>query len=97
MGIDHRYNKGWDFGGRKVSSFRKFPDRPRLELVDWPIGPRVNPCRIEDTVTERQVFRLPERYTKSGTEVAWDGRYLLVVPRPAGEVVVMDFYPVWPR
>ena len=96
VGIDNRYDGGWDFGSRAVFSFGEFPDRPRLELVDWPIGPKVDPCWIKDTIAKRQVFRLPERYTKSGTEVPWDGRYLLVLPGPAAEVVVMDFDPVCP-
>ena len=97
VGIDNRRDRGWDFGGPKVSEFGEFPDRPRFDLVDWPIGRKVTPCWIEDTVTKRQVFRLPERCTKYRTQVEWDGRYLLVKTRTAGEVTVMDFDPVCPR
>ena len=97
VGIDNRRNRGWDFGGSGVSEFEEFPNRPRFDLVDWPIGRKVTPCWIEDRVTKRQVFRLPERYTKYGTQVEWDGRYLLVLTRPAGEVTVIDFDPVCPR
>ena len=97
VGIDNRYDRGWDFGGRGVSECGEFPDRPRFDLVDWPIGREVTPCWIEDRVTRRRIFRLPERYTKYLTEVEWDGRYLLIITRPAGEVTVMDFDPVYPR
>ena len=96
-GIDNRCNRGWDFGGPEVFEFGEFPDRPRFDLINWPIGRKVTPCWIEDRVTKRQVFRLPERYTKYGTQVEWDGRYLLVLTRPAGEVTVLDFDPVYPR
>ena len=96
VGIDNRHNRGWDFGGSEVSEFGEFPNRPRFDLVDWPIGRKVTPCWIEDRVTKNRVFRLPERYTKYGTEVEWDGRYLLVLTRPAGEVTVVDFGPVCP-
>ena len=97
VGINSQYNRGWDFGGPEVCALGEFPDRPRFDLVDWPKGRTVTPCWIEDRVTKRQVFRPPGRYTKYGTQVEWDGRYLLVLTRPAGEVTVMDFDPVCPR
>ena len=97
VGINNRYDRGWDFAGPTVSDLRELPDRPRLELVDCPIGRQARPCWIEDTVTKRRVFHLPERYTKYGTKVEWDGRFLLVLLRPAGEVVVMDFGSVCSR
>ena len=94
VGIGHSRGMGWDFGGPEVPDFGEFPDRPRLDLVnrftgDTSVGPRW----IQDTVTKRLVFRLPERCTRSGTQVEWDGRYLLVWDQ-LGEVVIMDFDPV---
>ena len=86
---------GWDFGGLEASDFGELPDRPRLDVVDRSDG-RVRSRWIEDTVTKRRVFHLSERYTKSGTEVGWDGRYLLVWSR-SGEVLVIDFDPSSPR
>ena len=83
---------GWDFEGREVSSFSLsggFPDRPRLKLVDLPINRIAKLARIQDTVTGRPVFYLPERYTKPGARRRLDGRYLLVWFR-SGEVVVID-------
>ena len=91
VGIDKQYDRGWDFGGPTAPDLEDLPDRPRLDLVNWPIGGKARPCWIEDTVTKSQVFHLPERYTKYGTRVEWDGRYLLLLLRLAGEVVVMDF------
>ena len=91
VGIDNRYDRGWDFGGPTVSDMRELPDRPCLEPVNWPMGREARPCWIEDTVRKRRIFHLPERYTKYGTKVEWDGRFLLVLLRSAGEVVVMDF------
>ena len=85
---------GWDFGGQEASDFGEFPDRPRLDVVDWSDGRRVKPRWIEDNVTGRQVFRLPERYMTPDTEVVWDGRYQLIWSR-SGEVLVMDFDSVY--
>ena len=97
MGINNQRDRGWDFGGPTVSGYGKFPDRPRLDFAKWPTGRSVAPCWIEDTVTKRRVFHLPERYTRHGRETEWDGRYLLVRFRPVGEVVILDFNPVSPR
>lgn len=93
VGIDNLRDRGWDFGGPKVSDFGEFPDRPRLDLVNRSAGREIR--WIEDTVTKRLVFRLPERYLKSDTEVEWDGRYLLVWSR-SGAVVIVDFDSVRP-
>ena len=97
VGIDNQRNVGWDFGGLEVSDLREFPDRPRFDFVDSSVRRKVKPCWIEDTLTKRQVFRLPQRYTKYGTEVTWDGRYLVALPPQAAEVVVMDFDSVCPQ
>ena len=90
VGIDSQYDRGWDFGGPTVSDLGELSDRPRLDLVNWPVNRGARPCWIEDIVTKRQVFHLPERYTKYGTKVEWDGRFLLLLFL-AGEVVLMDF------
>ena len=87
---------GWNFGGQEASDFGELPDRPCLDVIDWSDGRRVKPRWIEDTVTGRRVFRLPERYMKSDTEIRWDGRYLLVWSR-SGDVLVIDFNSVCPR
>ena len=99
-------NRGWDFGGPKVSDLGEFSAQPRLRVVGWSPGRRVsNPCWIKDIETGRLVFRFPaERYMKKGTEIEWHGRYLLVWtlspenwPLSAVGLVIMDFDPVWPQ
>lgn len=95
VGIEQSRGNGWDFGGPKVSDFGGFTDldRPRLDLTIV-LGDK--PRWIKDAVTKRLVFRLPEQYMKPHTKRSWDGRYLLVWSR-SGEVVIMDFDPVFPQ
>jgi hypothetical protein len=87
---------GWDFGGPKVSDYEELPDRPRLDLVDWSDGRRIQPRWVEDTVTKRLVFRLPDRCTRDCVRIVWDGQYLIVWT-PTGDLVVMDLGSVFPR
>ena len=96
VGIDNVRDMGWDFGGQEVSDYRAFPDPPRFDLVDRSTGGRIKARWIEDTITKRLVFRLPERYTKSDTITEWDGRYLLVWSRHRGEITIIDFVSVCP-
>ena len=91
VGISHSHGMGWDFGGSKVPEFGEFQDRPRLDLFDCSRGSA--PRWIEDTATQRPVFRFPERYTKTGMKVEWDSRYLIIWSE-SGELVIMDFDPV---
>ena len=92
--ISNSQGMGWDFGVSGAPSFGKFADRPRLDLVDrFTEHTAVEPHCIEDTVTKRVVFHIPEKYMKPGMKVEWDGRYLLVWSG-SGEAVVMDFDPV---
>ena len=84
---------GWEFGDREISRFSLstgFPDRPRLLLVDPPANLMAAPAWVQDTVTGRAVFYLPERYMKPGVRRRLDGRYLLIWSR-SGEEVVIDF------
>lgn len=83
---------GWDFGGKRVSTFSlsdEFPDRPRLDITE---STRVGATEawVRDTVTGRPVFHIPERYIKTAMKRQWDGRYLIYWS-PSGEVVIMDF------
>ena len=89
--INNLPGMGWDFGASDVPSFGEFPDRPRLEyLADRSRGSAAEPRWIEDTMTKRAVFHLPQKYRKPDMKVEWDGRYLLVCSK-SGEVMVMDF------
>ena len=84
---------GWDFGDQKVSKFslsKKSPRQLRLHFVDRSMQHSTQQVWIQDIITEKVVFRLPERYMKPGMKRRWDGRYL-VASSPSGEVVIMDF------
>ena len=90
VGINHSCSMGWDFGASEVPSFGEFPDGPRLDLVDRSRGNVAERRWIEDTVTKKAVFHLPEKYMKPGTKVEWDGQYLFVLSE-SEEAVVIDF------
>ena len=94
--VDNSRGRGWDFGGPTVSELGEFLDSHRLRLVNQSVGRDVEKCWIEDTVTQRQLFRLPERYTKYGAKIEWDGRYLLLWSPSEEDVVIILFDPVCP-
>ena len=48
-----------------------------------------SPARIEDNVTEKEVFQLCGRYTNSST-TQWDGQYP-IAGYESGEVFILDF------
>ena len=97
VGIDYPCYWGWDGGSKKVSYSGEFPDRPRLDLVGWSTHRYIEPCWVEDVVTKRRVFRLPERYLEFGREIEWDGRYLYNWSPSGEDMVVIDFDPVYPQ
>jgi WD40 repeat protein len=84
--------QGWDFGisgSSPIPLSNTSPERPQLHLIpsinEWNNGP----SRIEDTVTGKEVFRLPGRYARPN-DVWWDGQYL-VAGYWSGEVLILDF------
>ena len=85
---------GWDFGvaGSPIQLSNTFPSKPRFDFLDGTRQNQTGPPRIEDTVTGRRVFHLPERFADlcAETNVRWDGRYL-VVGHSSGEVLILDF------
>ena len=90
VGISNSSGMGWDFGTSELPSIGELPDWPRLSLVGRSRRGAVEQRRIEDTVTKRAVFHLPERHTKFRTKVEWDGRYLLIWSSHRVEAVI-DF------
>ena len=89
--LEDLQTKGWDFelpDLAPISSSNIFLSRPYLCFI----GTRpqnLNPSRIEDITTKKEVFRLPGRYAKP--EMAqWDGQYLVTGYR-SGEVLILDF------
>ena len=84
--------QGWDFGTPDSSPIPlsdTSPDRPHLDFIDSTKGWNTNPSRIEDTVTGKEVFQLPERYAEPLVS-QWDGRYL-VAGYENGKVMILDF------
>ena len=97
VGVDDSRRKGWDFWGLEVPEFGEFPGGPQLKLVGWQEGRAIKPCWMEDIVTKRRVFRLPEKYVAYGKKIKWDDRYLSNWSRSGEEIVIVDFGPVCPR
>jgi len=82
---------GWDFGtsgSSPVQLSNPSSEKPRLNVI------RV-PWRIKDTVTGRVVFKFFGRHAEPDV-TRWDGRYL-VVGYHSGEVLVLDFYHMYPE
>ena len=52
--------------------------------------------RIEDTVSGKEVFRLPERYAEPIWAPQWDGQYL-VAGYSSGEVLILDLNNMIPQ
>ena len=92
---------GWDL---------RNPRSPPLPLTDMPSDGRhldfiqvddtnesdTSPTRIEDTITKKEVFRLPERFVQPRV-VQWDGRYLVAAFSGTGELLILDFHHMIPR
>ena len=99
VGVDDLHRRGWDFGGPGVPNLVEFPDGPQLNLVGWKRDRDVEPCWMEDIVTKRQVFHLPEKYVRYGRTIEWDGRYLFNWSSfgDSEDTVIMDFDPLCPR
>jgi hypothetical protein len=47
-------------------------------------------CRIQDTVTGKVVFQLPERFQSHIVEVQWNGQYLVISPK-SGKELILEF------
>jgi WD40 repeat protein len=84
--------QGWDFGtpgSSPIPLSNTSPERPQLHFIPSISGWNNGPSRIEDTVTGKEVFRLPGRYARP-KDVRWDGQYL-VAGYVSGEVLILDF------
>ena len=93
--IGYKQTQGWDFGipgSIPIQLSDVFPNRPHLSLIqDW----LARLHRIENTISEKEVFRFPERYAMP-TAVQWDGQYL-VAGYSSGEVLILDFSNIIPQ
>jgi WD40 repeat protein len=83
--------RGWDFGVPDSSSIKECtepPNRPHLDFIGGIRKERSSLPGIEDTVTGKEVFRLPLRYARPN-DAQWDGQYL-VAGYDSGEVLILD-------
>ena len=82
--------QGWDFGtlGSIPIQFSETSYRPPLNFIAKSSVDN-SPARIEDTVTEKEVFQLCGRYANPST-TQWDGQYL-IAGYESGEVFILDF------
>ena len=82
---------GWDFETLDSSPIELFdisPPRPHLDFIGGIRMERSLLPGIEDTITGKEVFQLPSRYTRPA-DVQWDGQYL-VAGYDSGEVLILD-------
>ena len=83
--------EGWDFGIPGRSSIKKYTEPPNRSHLDFIGGIRKRRSvlpGIEDTITGKEVFRLPSGYTRPN-DAQWDGQYL-VAGYDSGEVMILD-------
>lgn len=83
---------GWDFGGQEATPFsltKEFPGCLHLGYFHKP-KTGTKPPWIQDTITRRLVFHLPERYLGPNTKKRLHGQYL-VMGSLSGELVIIDF------
>jgi len=87
--------KGWDFGipGSAPITLSDEPlPSPRLEFI-YATFP--HPSRVKDTVTGKDIFKLPKRY-KNPAKIQCDGQYLVAV-NGDGELLILDFGQMIPQ
>jgi hypothetical protein len=86
----------FETGGGSFQSPDVRSDEHRLAFTHVaPIGGRTWP-RVVDTITNNEVFRLPEIVTNY-TKLQWDGRYLFFIYNSTPEVFILDFVHMIPR
>jgi len=84
--------QGWDFG-TPGSTPTKFSETslgsPHLKFIDVRKWSKDSPVRVEDGVTEKEVFQLCGKYTNPSA-IQWDGQYL-IAGYETGEVLIFGF------
>ena len=87
--------QGWDFGLPGIPRMMSSPHGHNLRLVGGTKRWSIDQSRIQDTLTGKEVFRLPERYANP-VQAQWDGRYL-VAGYKSGDVLILDFNHMFSR
>ena len=83
--------EGWDFGAPDSFSIKQCtqsPSRPHLDFVGGVRKRKSFLPGIEDTITGKEVFRLPGRCVRPA-DAQWDGQYL-VAGYDSGEVLILE-------
>ena len=83
--------QGWDFGvpnSSPVQYCNEPPNRPYLDFIGGIRKKRSFLPGIEDTITGKEIFQLPEKHARP-TDAQWDGQYL-VAGYDSGEVLILD-------
>ena len=85
--------QGWDFGvpgSISIGPFNAPLASPRLEFICGMTKlTTVQPPRVKDTFTGKEIFQLPRRY-QGPTNFCCDGQYL-VTGYKSGELLILDF------
>jgi len=93
--------QGWDLNTPRsppLPSSDAPSDGHRLDFIraDHTNGQNTGPTRINDTVTGKEVFRLPERFARPSV-TQWDDRYLVAAYNGTGELLILDFIHMIPQ
>ena len=84
----------WDFGITSPSPIELYTPPPdRLHLNDTKLWDN-NLCRIQDSITGKVVFQLPEGFQSCVVEVQWNGQYLVISLRSQKELI-LEFHPTF--
>lgn len=84
--------KGWDFEGSDLSTITLSnppPNWPHLNFIGGTRLYRSSLPGIEDTVTRKVVFQLPQELTTRPSDAQWDGKYL-AAGYDSGEVLIFE-------
>ena len=92
--------QGWDLRNPRSLplSLSDMPsDQHHLDFVrvDDTNGLGTGSTRVENTITRKEVYRLPERLTQPNI-VQWDGQYLVAAYSGTGELLILDFIHMMP-
>ena len=93
--------QGWDLKNPRSPALQSTDmpsDGRRLDFIeaDDTSGPDTGPTRIKDSITKKEVFRLPERFAQPSV-AQWNGRYLVAAYSGTGELLILDFQHMIPR
>ena len=96
--LEDSSTQGWDFDvsdSHPVLLSDGSTERPILDFIGGTYWQTKGQSLIKNTVTGKEVFPLSGRYI-GPEDVEWDGQYL-VAGYESGEVLILDFYHLYPQ